>query len=192
MIDLKNKPFLNTASGRHVYLDHVTEDVLSAEDIAHNLNNICRFGGSTKYPFSVLQHSFVVHDIVAEIHMRCIEGRNKSLAAALLHDAAESIIGDIPSPLKSKLPYIKKLEARIMKVIMKKWKLADYDFIFSKEADLIAMYAEASILLPGQKIFVTKQSAFHDKYINVAIQAVEKYMDAVNLRARYVYLLDNL
>lgn len=68
--------------------EDVTIDILS-----HGLANINRYSGHTLHPYSVAQHSLVLTQI-------CEPGLEK---AALLHDAAEMFIGDIPYPMKKAL-----------------------------------------------------------------------------------------
>lgn len=75
-----------------------TVDVFSLEDadfriaeLAHSLALINRFNGHTPEPISVAQHSVCVARLVAPQHQK----------QALLHDAAEALVGDVTKWLKS-------------------------------------------------------------------------------------------
>ena len=92
---LEPGPFIQTLSGRRVNpLDAAVEDIDPA-DIARALSNLCRFGGHAKAFYSVAQHSAIVCDLLEERGATADE-----LMAALLHDAAEAYLGDLPHPLK--------------------------------------------------------------------------------------------
>ena len=75
---------------------------IEIEDIAHGLARVARWNGQTTgdHPFSVAQHSVVVEEIAA--HLQPGLAPNWRLAA-LLHDAAEYVIGDMISPFKAAL-----------------------------------------------------------------------------------------
>ncbi len=72
------------------------------QDIAHGLARVARWNGQTTgdHAFSVAQHSVVVEAIAAHISPG-LEPRWR--LAALLHDAAEYVIGDMISPFKTAL-----------------------------------------------------------------------------------------
>ena len=78
------------------------------EDIAHGLAMTSRFGGQCKRFYSVAEHSFCAAWQVAP----------QFAFAALMHDAAEAFIGDIPRPLKMILPDYKHIEERIESAVL--------------------------------------------------------------------------
>ena len=75
---------------------------IEIEDIAHGLARVARWNGQTigDHPFSVAQHSVVVEEILAHLQPG-VDPRWR--LAALLHDAAEYVIGDMISPFKAAL-----------------------------------------------------------------------------------------
>lgn len=89
-------------NGRGVYYDFDRPELhdWKVYEIASALSKICRFTGNTSHFYSVAQHSVYVSRLVPwEYRM---EG--------LMHDAHESVMGDVSSPLKRKLPEYKVLE----------------------------------------------------------------------------------
>ncbi|MDP1875701.1 MAG: HD family hydrolase [Phenylobacterium sp.] len=104
-------------SGRRLDLLDPSPMDIEVEDIAHGLARVARWNGQTvgEHAFSVAQHSIVVEEIVAHLQPD-IEPRWR--LAALLHDAAEYVIGDMISPFKSALGLDYKLfEARLESAI---------------------------------------------------------------------------
>jgi 5'-deoxynucleotidase YfbR-like HD superfamily hydrolase len=87
-------------SGRRLDLLNPSPLDIELEDIAHGLARVARWNGQTKgdHAFSVAQHSLLVERFVAELKPRA--ARSLRLAA-LLHDAAEYVIGDLISPFKA-------------------------------------------------------------------------------------------
>ncbi len=89
-------------SGRRLDLLDPSPMDIEIEDIAHGLARVARWNGQTigEHPMSVAQHSVVVEAIVAHVEP-AIEPHWR--LAALLHDAAEYVIGDMISPFKAAL-----------------------------------------------------------------------------------------
>ncbi len=87
-------------SGRRLQILDPSPLDIEIEDIAHGLSFLARWNGQTsgEYPFSVAQHSLLVEDIFSKQFPKM---DNHSKLFALLHDAAEYVIGDMISPLKS-------------------------------------------------------------------------------------------
>jgi hypothetical protein len=88
-------PFIQTLSGRRVNPLHAAPEDIDPVDIANALANLCRFGGHSRGFYSVAQHSVIVCDLLEEQGATADE-----LMAALLHDAAEAYLGDLPHPIK--------------------------------------------------------------------------------------------
>lgn len=103
---------IQTRSGIMIDLVNPKPDQIEILDIAHALSMTCRWGGHTKVYFSVAQHSVLCSSYTCA----------KFALAALMHDAAEAYIGDIPRPLKEILaPQIYDLEDGLMRVISEKF-----------------------------------------------------------------------
>ena len=87
-------------SGRRLNLLNPSPLDIEIEDIARGISRVARWNGQTlgDHPLSVAQHSVIVADILS-INKKNI--LNKWLLAALLHDAAEYIISDMITPLKT-------------------------------------------------------------------------------------------
>lgn len=89
---------------------------IDIEDIAHALAMQCRYGGHGKKFYSVAEHCVLMArhtlDFGPEIAMW-----------ALLHDASEAYIVDIPRPLKPWLANYKDHENRVMRAIARRFDL---------------------------------------------------------------------
>lgn len=81
---------LLTFSGRSVAPMAPRTADIGIEDIAHALAHQCRFGGHVREFYSVAQHSIYVSRHVPP----------EAALWALLHDASEAYIADVPTPLK--------------------------------------------------------------------------------------------
>jgi uncharacterized protein len=92
-------PYLQTVSGRWVNPFDPDPDQLDAGDIARALANQCRFGGHSRVFYSVAQHSVIVSELVEQRG-----GDADDVFAALMHDASEAYLGDMPHPIKHRSP----------------------------------------------------------------------------------------
>jgi hypothetical protein len=103
--------WIATATGVpfNVIEPHV-EDVF-IEDIAHALAHQCRYGGHFGRFYSVAEHCV----IVAQHAPRELK------LEALLHDASEAYLLDIPRPIKKAMPEYRAIEDRLMTVIGKRF-----------------------------------------------------------------------
>lgn len=85
--------WLGTNSGKKIDLLKPDPAQIDLDDIAHALSFVPRFMGQTDRFYSVLTHSVNVASLVPP----------QFKLAALLHDATEAYIGDVPTPLKDLL-----------------------------------------------------------------------------------------
>src|SRR5580700_10739428 len=104
-------------SGRRLDLLDPSPLDIEIEDIAHGLARTARWNGQTKgrHIFSVAQHTLLVEALLA---MQEPDATAELKLAALLHDAAEYVIGDLISPFKAMLSEdYREAERRIMKAV---------------------------------------------------------------------------
>lgn len=133
--------FIPTVSGR--LLDPMTPDPASItiEDIAHGLAQVCRFSGQTRTHWSVAQHSICVASLVSPALAR----------HALLHDAAEAYLQDIPAPIKPLIPQYASIESSMMQAIYEAFGLRPlraHEKQAIKHADRQTCHAELLHLFP--------------------------------------------
>lgn len=108
--------FTSLASGRQFWpLDPRPEEV-HLEDIARALSMQCRWGGHVRQFFSVAQHCVMVSEHCPMYPVR-----------ALLHDAAEAYLVDVPTPIKRHLAGYEEIEARLLRAIGERFGVADLD-----------------------------------------------------------------
>jgi hypothetical protein len=104
--------WMQTFSGRQFWpMDPRPEEVF-IEDIAHALAMQCRYAGHCRQFYSVAEHS--VH--LARYALRVWESADLAMWA-LLHDASEAYLVDVPRPVKPFLPGYKDAEARVMDAV---------------------------------------------------------------------------
>lgn len=124
-----------TFSGRAIPdILNIQPSDINIYDIAHSLSQMCRWGGHTRTFFSVAQHSLIVAEAVEDPRLKL---------QALLHDATEAYLIDLPTPLKLKLPDYYKIEAIVWKAICRKFGLDPELHPQVKEADYRALCTEA-------------------------------------------------
>jgi uncharacterized protein len=137
-------------SGRRLDLLDPSPLDIEIEDIAHGLARVARWNGQTNgdHAFSVAQHCLLVENIVCELKPK---GTRQLRLAALLHDAAEYVIGDLISPFKAAvgLDY-KAFELRLSRAIHIRFglvpDLSPDDAALIKRADKMAAFFEATQL----------------------------------------------
>lgn len=138
---MKIEPYIETSIGRKFYLlaEHPGFNIA---EIAHALSNACRYGGHCNQFYSVAEHSVLVSEIAEELNL-C------DPFEALMHDASEAYICDIPGPWKYLLPDYQKLEEVLERKLQDFFKLPSKT-TGCKHADLIALMVEGRVLLTSR------------------------------------------
>ncbi len=98
-------PWIETYTGKQFWFLNPSPEMFDIEDISHALSMVCRYAGHVNRFYSVATHCCLIADYFShdpQLHL-----------TALMHDAAEAYIGDMPRPLKHQVPQFRKVEARI-------------------------------------------------------------------------------
>lgn len=131
--------WIRTNCGIKFHLLDPRPEEIDIQDIAWALSNVCRWGGHTKFFYSVAQHSLFVASLAPQPYK----------LTALMHDASEAYLGDLVAPLKhSPVGKIyKQTEHNLMTVIAEKygliWPLPDV----VHHLDMVALATEAEQLM---------------------------------------------
>lgn len=122
---------IRTFTGKYINVFDPKPEDICIEDIAHALSCIPRFGGHLRVFYPVAMHSISVYGYVK----KRFPNEPKLLLQALMHDASEAYLLDMPSPIKKRMPEYRAIEDVVMSVIAEKF---DFGFPFQpiiKEAD---------------------------------------------------------
>jgi len=135
---VRGEAWILSYSGRHVELRNPDPEEIRISDIARGLSRECRFAGQCREFYSVAQHSVLASGLVPQ----------EFALEALLHDAAEAFIKDIPSPLKKLLPEYSRIEEILERVIRRKFGLPEKMSSPVRQADRILLATEKRDLMP--------------------------------------------
>lgn len=155
-----------TYSGRNVTPENTEHPSLT--DIAISLSRMPRFAGHTRRWWSVLDHTL--------LGLKVLEDRNEHREPKLvwlLHDAHESITGDIPTPVKTpELRYKQELLDGLIygafapKIDLERWSV--------KELDRECMIAEAHIIGPQVPVGRLNEAFGYKIWAQDAVRILEK------------------
>lgn len=120
---------IRTYSGHYFDVFDPNPDHIEIEDIAHSLSLLCRFAGHIKSFYSVAEHSIWVCNKVSKTHA----------LTALLHDASEAYLIDLPKPIKDEISQYLEVENNLMKVIAEKF---GFQYPFPEE---VKIYDKAAL-----------------------------------------------
>lgn len=134
--------WMQTYTGRRFYpLAPFSEDVHPA-DIAHALSLLCRYGGHVERFYSVAEHCVLMSHAVPP----------EDALWALLHDATEAYVVDVPRPLKRSLPDYRAIENRVMVAIVVRFSLESLAMPDSvHDADNRILLDETAALMPNRE-----------------------------------------
>ena len=105
--------WIQTANGRQFWPMDPQPHEVHLDDIAHALSMLCRFGGHCLRFYSVAEHCVLM--------ARAADAPFKRWA--LLHDASEAYLVDVPRPIKPFLVGYDAAEAKIMRAVAVRFNL---------------------------------------------------------------------
>jgi hypothetical protein len=116
------------------------DGVFRIETIAHALSMLCRYGGHVSSFYSVAEHCLLVERIAEERTMFVYEGesRNQLRREALVHDAAEAYLIDLPAPFKrmQEMTHYRAAEERLAYELRSWFGLRATETAFVKDIDV--------------------------------------------------------
>lgn len=107
--------WMQTASGRAFWPMDPRAEELDIGDIAHALSMQCRYAGHCSRFYSVAEHCVLMAQSVSSVEAQ---------RWALMHDASEAYLVDVPRPVKRFLVGYKDAETRLMGVIAERFNLS--------------------------------------------------------------------
>jgi hypothetical protein len=107
--------WIQTAIGGQFWPIDPRPDEVEVEDIAHALSLLCRFGGHCLRFYSVAEHSVLLARAAKPEHRLW----------ALLHDASEAYLVDVPRPIKRFLGGYSEAEDKIMRAVCQRFGMPD-------------------------------------------------------------------
>lgn len=130
--------WIQLISGKPFYPLEPRPEEIQIEDIAWALSHICRYTGHVKRFYSVAEHCVLLS----------LAAPPEAQLWALLHDASEAYLHDLPRPLKPHIPDYKEIEDRLMMCVAERFGLElpepqvvrdlDYRITFNEKAQILA------------------------------------------------------
>lgn len=105
--------WIQTATGRQFWPMDPRPDDVCIDDIAHALSLLCRFGGHCLRFYSVAEHCVLLARVAPP----------EFGLWALLHDASEAYLVDVPRPIKPFLVGYSEAEDKIMRAVAVRYRL---------------------------------------------------------------------
>ena len=158
--------WIATYTGKKFHYLDPQPDEIDIVDIAHALSLTCRFSGQCREFYSVAQHSYLMTSLVPDEYK----------LHALLHDASEAYLPDLPRPEKAELPKFKEMENIILEAVYRKFTpIYQQGIIEVKNADNIMLASEARALMSNTDGWAALPEPSGVPIIPVAPQVAEGY-----------------
>jgi hypothetical protein len=160
--------WMQTYTGKAFWPLDPRPDEIDIDDIAHSLSMQCRYAGHCLRFYSVAEHSvwcalmvlmpntdFVFcKNLAAAVYQARMQSystrdaaTNTIALAALLHDAAEAYLVDLPRPVKRSMPEYHRAEARVERAIAERFDIPYPMPALVKEVDERMLATEAGALM---------------------------------------------
>ena len=146
---------LQTYGGRFIWPLEPYADEIDYLSVAHGLACEVRYGNQSPYPLPVAWHSMALSRVVPQ----------KYAQAALIHDAAEAYLKDVPRPIRRQEPFktlYGDVEERLLKVCFEHfgvdYALMDDEFLFY---DIKMSWCEMTVWAQTSPVFEAKLNVLH-------------------------------
>lgn len=133
--------FISTPSVPQFHFLDPRPEEIHIGDIAHSLSLLCRFGGHCAVFYSVAEHSIIVAEVLEMMGAEPV-----TVLAALLHDAEEAYLPDIPRPIKAHMREAVAIYNNLEDAIDKKFLLKDANWSSIRDVDRRICVTEAKAL----------------------------------------------
>jgi hypothetical protein len=165
--------YIGTYTNKKYHFLNPSVEEICIEDISRALSMSCRYSGHVNRFYSVAEHSVIIANLVYA------KTKSKQEAfSALLHDASEAYLTDIPRPIKPHLTNYGELEALAEKVIQKKFNVPGMSK-FTKYLDTHICGAEAKFLFQTVPDWANDYDHIEIKIMNyLPKEANEDFMEA--------------
>lgn len=137
--------WIETYTGRMVTPVNPDPGTFCITDIAHALANKCRYSGHTLRFYTVAEHSYLMARYLLD------QGDPEAARWALLHDAVEAYLPDVPRPLKPFISNWKELEEGVEAAVKSHFQEYPNPAVAGlvHSVDTRILLTEASTLLPS-------------------------------------------
>jgi uncharacterized protein len=115
-------------------------------DIIHALSHLCRYAGHSDKFYSVAEHSVYV-----SMGVEHLGGSKEEIQIALMHDATEAYLVDLPSPVKAHpaMSFYRDTEHRLQDVVFRHFGLPSGELPkIVKYVDYQMLHHESEVLIP--------------------------------------------
>jgi hypothetical protein len=177
---------MTTYSDKVFNPENPTANQIDLLDIAVGLSRVPRFVGHTHHFYSVAEHCI----LTAELAKRDLVD-NRLQFLALLHDASEAYVSDIPTPVKMHLkPAIKEIEDKILNAVYEKFLVkgpTEEEKVYLKTLDVQAFELENKYLRKDAWAAIldpTTGSTFKSLPMMTSDQAALSYMRHFSILSR--------
>lgn len=138
---MKPKFVIHTRNGNTFDPIDVEISKIDINDIAHSLANMSRYAGHARRFYSVAEHSILTYNIARKLCPNDLDVQ----WAALLHDATEAYVVDLPTPIKILLPKFNEIESKVEDLIAAEFNIDWSNSVKNmvKQIDIEALATEA-------------------------------------------------
>lgn len=149
---------IQTYTGNAFSFEDIFKNKIDIEDVAHALAGQRRWSGHTKPYLSVAEHSCHCFDKAIESG-----GTDEQAFEALMHDAAEAYVVDVPRPIRKFLTNYDDLVGKVESLIMNKYELPIVMSAFVSNIDNRMLTTEY-VQLIGTKVMVRPMVDYIEKF----------------------------